>query len=197
MVLLNRLLRCRSIASRLLGVLAFAMLLVFCWPGKAAAQSQLQAPEPRVKAAFLFKFGSYVEWPSGTFASASAPITIGVMDADELAGELAAIVAGRDIDGRSVVVRKLRDGDPITGLNIIFIGKAVNGKLAGILSPMKGRPTLAVTESEGALELGSMINFVVIDGKVRFDVSLQPAAAGSLKISSRLLAVARKVMGAS
>jgi hypothetical protein len=163
----------------------------------AFAQSEPQAPEPRVKAAFLFKFGSYVEWPSGTFASATAPFTIGVMDADALADELATVVAGRSMDGRPVVVRKLRDGDPIAGLNILFIGKAVNGKLAGILSPMKGRPTLAVTESEGALELGSMINFVIVDGKVRFDISLDPAAAGSLKISSRLLAVARKVMGAS
>jgi hypothetical protein len=193
MDLLNSLLRRRSVVLRLLGVLVLAMLLVPCCPGTAAAQSQ--APEQRVKAAFLFKFGGYVEWPSGTFASANAPITIGVMDADELAEELATIVAGRTIDGRSVVIRKLHDRDPITGLNVIFIGKADSGKLAAILSAIKGRATLAVTESEGALELGSMINFIVVDGKIRFDVSLQPAVGENLKISSRLLAVARKVMG--
>jgi len=182
---------------RVLLVFAFALLMPVFASAAAIAQSDLQAPEPRVKAAFLFKFGSYVEWPSGAFVSATAPFTIGVMDADALADELATVVAGRNMDGRPVVVRKLHEGDPINGFNIIFIGKAVDGKLAGILSPMKGRPTLAVTESEGALELGSMINFVIVDGKVRFDISLQPAAAGSLKISSRLLAVARKVMGAS
>ena len=182
---------------RVLLVFAFALLMPAFAATAAFAQGDLQAPEPRVKAAFLFKFGSYVEWPSGTFVSATAPFTIGVMDADALADELATVVAGRNMDGRPVVVRKLHEGDPVTGLNILFIGKAIDGKLAGILSPMKGRPTLAVTESEGALELGSMINFVIVDGKVRFDVSLQPAAAGSLKISSRLLAVARKVMGAS
>jgi hypothetical protein len=178
-------------------VFVLAILMPAFAPAVALAQSDLQAPEPRVKAAFLFKFGSYVEWPSGTFVSANSPFTIGVMDADALADELTTIVAGRNMDGRPVVVRKLHDGDPTVDLNIIFIGKAVNGKLAGILSPMKGRPTLAVTEADGALDVGSMINFVVVDGKVRFDVSLQPAAAGSLKISSRLLAVARKVMGAS
>jgi len=183
--------------ARMLVVFAFAMLMPVFASVAAFAQSDLQAPEPRVKAAFLFKFGSYVEWPPGTFVSATAPFTIGVMDADELAEELETIVAGRDMDGRPVIVRKLRDGDPVTGVNIVFIGKTVDGKLNGILAAMKGRPTLAVTESEGALGHGSMINFVVIDGKVRFDVSLQPAAAGNLKISSRLLAVARKVMGAS
>jgi hypothetical protein len=185
-----------SSVVRVLVVFAFALLMPVLASAAALAQGDLQAPESRVKAAFLFKFGSYVEWPSGTFVSATAPFTIGVMDDDALADELETIVAGRNMDGRAVIVRKLRDGDPISGLNVVFIGKAADGKLAGVLSPLKGRPLLAVTESEGALELGSMINFVVIDGKVRFDVSLQPAAAGSLKISSRLLAVARKVMGA-
>jgi hypothetical protein len=122
-------------------------------------------------------------------------LTIGVMDADELADELATIVAGRDVDGRAVVVRRLRDGDSVAGVNILFIGKASDGRLARILTPVKGSATLAVTEVEGALELGSVINFVIVDGKVRFDIALQQATAGSLKISSRLLAVARKVTG--
>lgn len=178
-------------------VLAFAFIALLCVfaSGVARAESDLQAPEPRVKAAFLFKFGSYVQWPEGTFVSASAPFTIGVLDADALADELTTIVAGRSLDGRPVVVRKLHDGDATSGLHVVFIGKADDRRLARILSSMKGRATLAVTESEGALELGSAINFVVVDGKIRFDVSLPTAEAGSLKISSRLLAVARKVTG--
>jgi hypothetical protein len=197
MVVLSRRRRYRAFVSRLLCVLAFAALIALCVPGQVLAQSPIQAPEQRVKAAFLFKFGSYVEWPTGAFASANAPLTIGVMDADELADELTAIVAGRVIDGRPVIVRKLHEGDPVAGLNILFVGKSVDGSLPKILSPMKGRATLAVTESDGALDAGSMINFVVVDGKVRFDVALAPAVAGSLKISSRLLAVARKVTGPS
>lgn len=159
--------------------------------------SSLQAPEPRIKAAFLFKFGSYVEWPTGAFASAGAPLMIGVMDADDLADELSAIVAGKSIDGRTVVVRRVREGDPLAGLHILFVGRSSDGRLAQILTPTRGSATLAVTEADGALDAGSMINFVVVDGKVRFDVALQPAQAGSLKISSRLLSVARKVTGAS
>jgi hypothetical protein len=180
-------------------VLGFAVASVLLsFPiGATLAQSVAEAPEPRVKAAFLLKFGSYVEWPPGTFASATAPFTIGVLDADPLADELATIVADRNIEGRPVVVHKLHEGDPISGLNVVFIGKASGGRLAALLAPAKGRATLAVTESEGALELGSMINFVVVDSKVHFDVSLQSAAAASLKISSRLLTVARKVVGAA
>ncbi|HTA66087.1 MAG TPA: YfiR family protein [Xanthomonadaceae bacterium] len=176
---------------------AIAFVLLSSAVGAVLAQGVVEAPEPRVKAAFLFKFGSYVEWPPTAFASATAPFTIGVMDADALADELTTIVADRNVDGRSVVVRRLHEGDPVAGLNVLFIGNAGRGRLAELLAPLKGRATLAVTESEGALELGSMINFVVADSKVRFDVSLPSAAAASLKISSRLLAVARKVSGAA
>jgi hypothetical protein len=186
-----------SPVMRLLLAIACSVVLALSGSANAVAQTGLQAPEPRVKAAFLFKFLSYVEWPSGTFGSATEPFAIGVMDADTLADELTTIVAGRNVDGRPVVVRRLRGGDPTQGLNVVFIGSALSGKLPEVLSAMKGRPTLAVTESEGALELGSMINFVIVDGKIRFDVALQPAAAGSLKISSRLLTVARRVVGAT
>ena len=186
-----------SAAGRRFVVLALLLMIAFLGMRPASAQGELQATEPRVKAAFLFKFGSYVEWPSGTFASANAPLTIGVVDADTLADELTAIVAGRSLDGRPVVVRKLHAGDATAGLNIIFIGKTSSRRTAEILSPIKGRATLAVTESEDALDFGSTINFVIVDGKVRFDVALPPADAGGLKISSRLLAVARKVRGPS
>lgn len=186
----RRLLTHGMLALALAGLMPTSLALA------VASPASLQAPEPRIKAAFLFKFGSYVEWPSGAFASANSPLTIGVMDADDLADELTAIVAGRSVDGRSVVVRRMREGDSVSGLHILFVGKASDGRLAQILSPMKGGATLAVTEIDGALDVGSMINFVVVDGKVRFDVALQPAQAGSLKISSRLLAVARKVTGA-
>ena len=182
---------------RMLLAFAFAALLSLLPPRSASAQNELQAPEPRVKAAFLFKFGSYVDWPAGTFASAGTPLTIGVLDADALADELTAIVTGRTVEGRPVVVRKLHIGDPTTGLHVVFVGKGADGRLMELLAPLKGRATLVVTESDDAIASGSMINFVIVDGKVRFDVALPPAEAGNLKISSRLLAVARKVVGPS
>jgi hypothetical protein len=158
------------------------------------AQADAQADEYRVKAAFLYKFGSYIEWPSGSFARADSPVAIGVMGADALADELAQIVAGRNVNGRPVLVRKLRPGGPIAGLHVLFIGGSDSGRLAEILAAARGRALLTVTESEGGLELGSMINFVVVEDKVRFDVAPPPPESGNLKISARLLGVARKVV---
>ena len=171
-------------------VLAAAAVLT---TGLACAQSEAQS-EYRVKAAFLYKFGSYVEWPDRAFPRSDSPLTIGVIGADALAEELEQIVSGRNVNGRPVQVRRLRAGESMAGLQVLFIGRADGGRLAEILSAAKGRSLLTVTESEDALQLGSVINFVVVDDKVRFDVALPPADLGSLKISSRLLAVARKVV---
>jgi YfiR/HmsC-like len=174
--------------------LGACLLALACALAIDPCRAQSDASEYRVKAAFLYKFGSYIEWPEGVFARPDSPVAIGVMGADALAEELAQIAAGHSVNGRPVSVRRLRAGDSIAGLQVLFIGRADAARLAEILASAKGRPLLTVTESEQALELGSMINFVVVDDKVRFDVALVPADLGSLKISARLLGVARKVV---
>ncbi len=187
----------RRAITRLLRACAFSIVVAAGLASPRPAQADAQADEYRVKAAFLYKFGSYIEWPSRSFAGTDSPVTIGVMGADTLAGELAQIVAGRNVNGRPVVVRRLRPGDPIAGLHVLFIGGSDRGRLAEILAAAKGRPLLTVTESEEGLELGSVINFVVVEDKVRFDVAPPPAESGGLKISARLLGVARKVVSKS
>jgi hypothetical protein len=162
------------------------------WPG-CLAQSDLQAAEYKVKAAFLYKFASYVEWPADVFEPDS-PFVIGVAGADALADELAQIVVGRSIGGRPVAVRKLRRSDPVSGLHILFFGRSNRGLPSDVLASAKGRPVLTVTESEDAFALGSVINFVIVDDKVRFDVALREAEQANLKVSARLLSVARKVV---
>lgn len=181
-------------AARALGTCALSAAVSTLAVDQTRAQSEARASEYRVKAAFLYKFAAYVEWPERAFARADSPVEIGVIGADALAEELAQIVTGRNVNGRPASVRRLRAGDPIAGLHVLFIGRADGGRLAEILAAAKGSPLLTVTESEQALELGSVINFVVIDDKVRFDVAIVPADHGSLKISARLLAVARKVV---
>ena len=182
------------VVTRLLRACALSIGVAAGVAGPRPAQADAQADEYRVKAAFLYKFGSYIEWPSGSFARADSPVAIGVMGADALADELAQIVAGRNVNGRPVLVRKLRPGGPIAGLHVLFIGGSDSGRLAEILAAARGRALLTVTESEDALELGSMINFVVVEDKVRFDVAPPPSESGNLKISARLLGVARKVV---
>jgi uncharacterized protein DUF4154 len=176
-------------------LLALACLLV---PAGAAAQGDTRAAELRIKAAFLYKFCDFVEWPARAFAAPERAFTIGILGADALADELAAVVSQRSVHGRPVVVRKLRHGASLTGLHLLFVGGHDGGRLPEVLAAAKGRPTLTVTEVEDGEDPGSVINFVLIADKVRFDVALPPAEAGGLKISARLLAVARRVVaGAS
>jgi len=150
--------------------------------------------ETQIKAAFLYKFGGFVEWPAGAFTRADSTFTIGVLGADGVAAELERLVAGRTVHGRAIAVQKLKRGEPLAGLHLLFIGQPEASRLADILATAKGQPLLIVTETEDALARGSMINFITVEDKVRFDVALPPAERGHLRISSRLLAVARKVI---
>jgi len=185
------------VVKRVLRACAFSMVVAAGLASPRPAQADAQADEYRVKAAFLYKFGSYIEWPGGSFARADSPVTIGVMGADTLAEELTQIVAGRNVNGRPVRVRKLRPGDPIAGLHVLFVGRGEGGRLAEILAAARGQALLTVTESEEGLELGSMINFVVVEDKVRFDIAPPPSESSNLKISTRLLGVARKIVSKS
>src|SRR5690606_4146068 len=91
-------------------------------PSASASAGERQASEAAVKAAFVYKFGEYVEWPADAFADASEPLRIGVFAADELAGELERIVAGRAMAGRPVQVRRLAAADPIDDLHLLYVG---------------------------------------------------------------------------
>jgi len=173
----------------------FALALAFLLaPAGAAAQGDARAAEVRVKAAFLYKFCDFVEWPPEAFAEPGGAFTIGVVGADALADELAQVVARRSVQGRPVAVRKLKLGAPLAGLHMLFVGGRDGSRLPEVLAAAKGQPTLTVTEAEGDGDPGSAINFVLVADKVRFDVALPPAEAGGLRISARLLAVARKVV---
>ena len=174
----------------LIARLALAAALAF--PGAAAAQLS-GAAEAQIKAAFLYKFGGFVEWPAGAFAGADS-FAIGVLGGDAVALELERLVAGRTVQDRPISVRRVRRGEPTGGLHVLFIGRGEAARLPEVLAAAKGQPLLVVTESDNALASGSVINFVQAEDKVRFDVALPAAERGQLRISSRLLAVARKVV---
>lgn len=161
--------------------------------GPAFAQAE-RAGELQIKAAFLYKFGGFVEWPASAFARPESPFTIGVLGADALAAELERVVQGRVVQGRPIAVRKLRRGEPLAGLHVLFIGQSEAARIPEIVAAARNQSLLIVTESEEALSQGSMINFVSAEEKVRFDVALDPAERGQLRISARLLTVARKVV---
>jgi hypothetical protein len=170
------------------------LTVMVVWGPFCAAQTETKDAEYRVKAAFLYKFGSYIEWPDGTFERPDSALVIGVAGADVLADTLARAVAGRSVGGRPVTVRRIRRGDPVKGLHILFVGRMQDGQLAEFLAASRGQPILTVTEAENATALGSMINFVVVDDKVRFEIAPQTVRSMNLTISALLLSVAYRVV---
>ncbi len=94
----------------------------------------------RVKAAlpYLYKFAGYVEWPENSFARPDTPLTFGVMGDETVAAELARLVAGRSVEGRPLAVRRVKEGEPLAGLQVLFIGRA-DGAPAGAGEPCRWR----------------------------------------------------------
>lgn len=148
-----------------------------------------EAPlEKKVKAAFLYKFASYVDWPDGVFAEPDTPLVFGVLGDGSIAEELGRAASGRSIGTHPLRVRVLNAGDDLTGVNVLFVGAGM--RLADVLGTTGAKPMLVVTESESALTKGSVINFIVAEGRVRFEISAASAEQRGLKLSSRLLSVA-------
>jgi len=172
-------------------------------PATAYAQGAgSQGLERRVKAAFLYKFLGYADFPAAAFADSAAPVTIGVVGSDDMAAELSQVVAGRQVRGRPIVVRALREGEP-AHVHLLFIAGSDSARAARVLRAMSAVSSssaaassalLPVTECELGLHYGSVINFRIIEERVRFDVSLDSAERNNVKLSSRLLTVANRVV---
>jgi hypothetical protein len=180
--------------------LRWVLLSGFCvgaLVGVQFAHAQAAAPaislERTVKAAFLYKFLSYAEFPAAAFADASAPLVIGVVGADAIAVELSRIVAGRSAGQRPVIFKSVRESEPAVGVHLLFIPGADPQHVARLMKAAQQAPMLLVTECDNCLQHGSVINFMIIGERVRFDVSLEAAERNNIKLSSRLLTVANQV----
>ena len=173
-----------------------ALLVAFLAGGTARglhAEAAEAAGVGRVKAAFLYKFLAYVEWPAQAFADSTGPLVVGVLGEDAAVDEIKEVIGERLVNGRAVLVRRFRDGDTLSGTHVLYVTRPESGRIATLAGASRNSATLLVTDAEGALAQGSMINFRVQDGTVRFDIALDTAERAGLRISSRLLAVAQSV----
>jgi len=150
------------------------------------------ALERRVKAAFLYKFLGYAEFPAQAFADPASPLSIAVVGSDDMAMELARIASGRTVGGRPILVRSMREQDAVPPVHLLFVAGS-DTERAGRVLRAAAAAMLTVTECDGGLRHGSIINFRIVDERVRFDVSLDAAEKKNVKLSSRLLTVANRV----
>ncbi|MES2185079.1 MAG: YfiR family protein [Pseudomonadota bacterium] len=182
---------------------ALCLALAGLCAGSAQAQTPPPAPAPvphavaresEVKAAYLYKFASFVEWPPAVFPAADTPLVIGVAGDDAVAADLAQLLAGRSLDGRPVLARQVIDPKNTSGVHILLLGTMPEAKLHEYLPPPDA-PVLVVAEQEGGLRLGAALNLAADGGRVRFSAAPAQAQARGLKLSSRLLAVAQNIEG--
>lgn len=148
--------------------------------------------ETAVKAAYLYRLLSYVDWPPAVLEG-GGPFGIGVVQADDILEELQRVLPGRTVHGRPVLARRLAEGDALDGLHVVLVGGSSRRAASWMRVLRDRRMLLTVTDAAGGLATGSILNFVETDGKVRFEASLVAAEKAELKLSSRLLAVAVRV----
>lgn len=169
--------------SRFLLTLVSAFLLCLA----SGARAQLEATEEAVKAAFLYRFTSFIEWP--VQARGKDPIVIGVMNADGVESELIRYVAAKRAP---IGVRRIDAYSDMAGVHVLFIGARENARLPKVIGALGNMPVLVVTEAPDGLERGAMINFVTTD-RVQFEVAVSNAAKAGLHLNARLLSVAIRV----
>jgi len=149
--------------------------------------------EEAVKAAFLHRFTGYVDWPAEALGGDAFRIT--VLGAPELAAELGRVLEGRKVKGLPVAIAtSLPRSGPHP--HLLYVGRGYAGDLGRLLAQHRSHPMLVVTDQPQGLEKGGAINFLLVDQRLRFEVSLEPVQAAGLTMSSQLLAVAVRVLDA-
>ena len=169
---------------RLLGLLALCVTFM----GAAPASAQGGSMEYAVKAAYLYKFAPFVQWPPDAFASAASPFNLCVLGDDPFGASLDQAVRGQSVGEHPVIVRRLRVTEAATGCHILYVMDARRPASANALRSLHGAPVLTVSD-QGHGD-GTIIQFVVKDGHVRFSIDTGLAAANRVSISSKLLSLA-------
>lgn len=178
--------------------LIVAVLLSLSVAVGANAQSSASAAssEYLIKAGFIYNFAQLVQWPSAAFSQADSPIVIGILGTDPFGASIDRVVENKKLDGRSLVIKRLRwskDLKDLTECNILFISSSEKEHAAEVINIVKWLPILTIGETPGFAARGGIINLTLEDNKVRFEVNIGAAKQANLNISSRLLALAKIV----
>jgi YfiR/HmsC-like len=168
-------------------VLLFALVFAMGLNGR----TQNSPTEYQIKAAFIYNFTRFVDWPTQAFADASSPMTIGVLGKNVFGDNLQQAISGKTIMGHVLQFRQFDAVTDVTNCQVLFISDSEKSHLSRILSRLQGAYVLTVSENtEDFIGAGGMINLVIMDNKVRFEINNDAAKKAGLTISSKLLSLA-------
>jgi hypothetical protein len=157
-------------------------------PGGLSAQADSGvSKEYQVKAAFLFNFSMFAEWPASAFPQTNSPICVGILGTNPFGDALAQVVEGGSIKGRRLEIKAFRRVEDVKGCHLLFISGSEEAQIPKILSALAGAGVLTVGESEGFCTSGGIINLYLQDKKVRFEINPAAARQAGIRISAQLL----------
>jgi hypothetical protein len=158
-----------------------------------SAAAALEATAPQIKAAYLYKFGFFVQWPQAAFAASDSPINLCIVGNDPFGSMLDDMVNGQKIGARPITVHRMTALSAGSGCHIVYASSDMGSPGTTTFAALHGRDVLTVSDAADEGTGGAIINFVIKDNKVRFDIDDEAAASGGLVISSRLLSLALDV----
>lgn len=176
--------------------LAVLMFLIFgdSTPGRLRAQEdRKKTTEYLIKGAYLYQFTKFVEWPKSAFARKDSPIVIGILGADPFGKPLDDAIKNRKAHGRVIVVQRYRRVEDLKPCHILFISGSEASRLSRILVKLKGTWTLAISDIERFAHNGGAVRFYMSGKKVLFEINIKTVKAANLKISSKVLKLAKIV----
>lgn len=182
--------------ARFIVAYLICLTLAVVLPSRAQNNDPTDSSEYLIKAGFTYNFAKLMDWPAGAFAQADSPIVIGVLGVDPFNGTLDQVLKGKQANGRSFEVRHLKWGADFKGCNILFVSNSETAHIDELLRAVKGLPILTIGETPGFAQRGGIINFIVADNRVRFEINDDAAKQAGINISSRLLSLAVPVHGA-
>jgi hypothetical protein len=149
----------------------------------------------QLKAALLYNFAKYVEWPLQSFPTPASPLVMGIIGANELRDELEILLKGRTINGRPFEIRTVGPNDDLSGCHVLYLELPDRRLVAEVLNRTRDLPALSVGEVPQFGEMGGIIELAEVGNRFRFQVQLRNARQRGLTLSSKLLALASSVEG--
>jgi hypothetical protein len=169
--------------------------------GGALAAALLGAPRPadareyEIKAAFLYNFAKYVDWPAEALPSSSTTLDVGVMGKNPFGAALDTI-RGKTVKGKTLRVRQVNSIQEASGVHLLFISASEEERLKPILAGLRNASVLTVAEMSGFVQNGGIINLITQNDRVRFEINPVAAERARLGLSAQLVRLATRVVRA-